>query len=179
MNTFILFSVLTQIILTLYFMITHWIPLYPWNDLHHVSFRYERPLNAFMNFIQIVLILGSAFQINWLMIVGIIFWSLWMYGHIQAWWIPYFYGVSQEEMLDYQQTFGNTYKFFRTKGNHPAPDACHTILGLLTCLVLPSVYIAYFSDGHTITLYSTLLGIVAGLALIGFFGFMMTLTTKK
>jgi hypothetical protein len=178
MCTLIYFTIVTQIILTLYFMITHWISLYPWNDLKHVSFRYERPLNAFMNFIQIVVILGFFYQTNSLMIVGLIFWSLWMYGHIMAWWKPYFFGATEEEMLDYQQTFGNTYKFFQTQENHPAPDACHIVLGLLTCLVLSSVYATYFFGGHVITLFSTLLGICLGLALVGFFAFMMTLTKR-
>jgi hypothetical protein len=178
MNSFTLFTVIAQGILTLYFMITHWISLYPWNDLHKTSFAYERPINALMNCIQIALLYGFAFHINWLMVFGIIFWSLWMYGHIHAWWIPYFYGASETDLLDYQQTFGNTYKFFKTYGNHPAPDACHTVLGLLSCIVVPSVYMAYFFDGHSITLYSTLFGILAGLALVGFFAFIMTLAKK-
>lgn len=171
MNNFTLFAVIAQSILTLYFMVTHWIPLFPWNDLTKVSFAYERHLNAFMNFIQFFLIYGFAYQINWLMTLGLIFWSLWIYGHIAAWWIPYFYGASKEEMLDYKQTFGRTYKFFKTYGNHPAPDACHTILGLLTCFVLPTVYLAYFFDGHAITLYSTLLGIFMGILVFAFFAF--------
>jgi hypothetical protein len=161
-------------------MITHWIPLFPWNDLKHISFRYEHQLNAFMNCIQMAIIYGSLFQINWLMIVGLIFWTLWLYGHIMAWWIPYFFGASKSDMLDYQQTFGSTYKFFSTYDNHPAPDACHTILGLLTILVIPSIYTAYFFDGHAITLHSSLLGIFAGLCLVAFFASMMTLNhTKK
>ena len=96
-----------------------------------------------------------------------------------AWWIPYFFGASQEDMLDYQETFGKTYKFLTSKDNHPAPDACHTILGILTCTVIPSIYAAYFFDGHEITLYSSLLGIGVGVCLISFFAFMMTLSKVK
>jgi len=179
MNIFTGCAVVFQSILTLYFMVTHWIPLYPWNDLQHISFKYEKPLNAFMNCIQIALIFGFVYQINWLMIVGLIFWSLWLYGHIMAWWIPYFFGATQEAMRDYYETFGKTYKFLATHNNHPAPDACHTILGLLTCLVVPSVYAAYFFDGHLITFYSSLFGVAMGLCLVGFFAFMMTLTEAK
>lgn len=160
-------------------MITHWIPLFPWNDLEHISFKYEKQLNAFMNLIQIAFIFGFAYQINWLMIVGLIFWSLWFYGHIVAWWIPYFFGATPDEMLDYQKTFGRTYKFFQTHGSYPAPDACHTIIGVLTCIVVPSVFLAYFFDGHTITLYSSLFGILVGICLISFFAFMMTLSSVK
>ncbi len=179
MNSFTLFAVVSQCALTIYFMITHWISLYPWNDLQHVSFKYERQLNAFMHCIQIVLIIGFAYHINWLMIVGLVFWSLWLYGHIMAWWVPYFFGASDDAMLDYQETFGRTYKFLRTYDNHPAPDACHTFIGLFTCFVVPSVYAAYFFDGHEITIYSTLFGLFVGLALVGFFGFMMTLSSTK
>lgn len=160
-------------------MITHWIPLFPWNDLKHISFAYERPLNAFMNCIQIGVIVGYLYQINWIMIVGLIFWSLWLYGHIVAWWIPYFFGASKDDMLDYQKTFGNTYKFFKTQDNHPAPDACHTVLGFLTCLVIPSIYAAYFLGEHESSLHSSLLGIGAGLCLVGFFAFMMALAHEK
>ena len=84
MNNFTIFTIIAQSLLTLYFIITHWIPMYPWNDLTNVSFVYERPLNAFIHCIQIALILGFTYQINWLMIVGLIFWSMWMYGHIHA-----------------------------------------------------------------------------------------------
>lgn len=82
-------------------------------------------------------------------------------------------------MFDYQKTFGKTYKFFPTYENYPAPDACHTILGLLTCLVLPSVYLAYFFDGHTITLYSTFFGIIIGFILVSFFGLIIMLSNKN
>jgi hypothetical protein len=179
MNIFTLFAVASQSMLTLYFMITHWIPLYPWNDLQHSSFAYERPLNAFMNCIQIALIVGFAYQINWLMVTGLIFWSLWMYGHLMAWWVPYFFGASEDDMRDYEQTFGKTYKFFPTHDNYPAPDACHTFIGFLTCLVLPSVYAAYFFDGHAITLYSSLFGIFIGLCIFGFFACMTALSRVK
>lgn len=179
MNSFTIFTLIAQSVLTLYFMITHWIPLYPWNDLNKSSFAYEKPLNAFMHCIQIALLYGFAFQINWLMTLGIIFWSVWLYGYIRAWLIPYLYGASPQEMRDYQQTFGNTYKFLPRYKDHPIPDACHTILGLLTAFVVPSVYAAYFFDGHAITLCSTLFGIVSGIAIIGFFAAIMKVASHS
>jgi hypothetical protein len=113
------------------------------------------------------------------MVFGLIFWSLWMYGQIIDWWIPYFYGVSEDKMVQYQKMYGATYSFFQTQHNYPAPDACHTILHLLTFFVLLSGYRAYMFGNQTITFYSTFIGIFAGLALLGFFAYMTHLANEK
>jgi hypothetical protein len=115
MNSLILCSVVAQIIVTIYFIITHWVPLFPWNDLQKVTFVYEKPLNFFVHCIQVVSIIGFALQINAFMVFGLIFWSLWMYGQIIDWWIPYFYGVSEDKMVQYQKMYGATYSFFQTQ----------------------------------------------------------------
>lgn len=138
------FSVMSQALLTLYFAITHWINLYPFNDRSHVSFQYEPQINILMHGIQILSIYGFAYKVKFLMILGILFWSLWLVGHVVTWWVPYIFGASAKQIRDYQEDFGRTYKFLPSYTNHPAPDACHTILGILTLPVLLAIYMAYF-----------------------------------
>jgi len=135
-------AALAQATLCVYFTVVHWVPLFPWNNLTVRLFPEETRVNLVWTIVIAIGTVGYISQIHWLMIVILIFWNVWMVGHIFAWWVPYFRGASEKEMEDYKKVFGTTLKFLPAIGNHPIPDACHTVLGVLSAVVFVSSWMA-------------------------------------
>jgi hypothetical protein len=74
------------------------------------------------------------------MIIGTLAYAWWAWLEIQSWWIPYFSGASPQWMAVYTRWFSHTYKFLPAIGNHPIPDAEHTVLtALIISLVLTGI----------------------------------------
>jgi hypothetical protein len=67
--------------------------------------------------------------------------SFWVYFHFQAWWLPYFRGVTSPRAIAFHEQFLEHTQVLQRFGNHFPPDAEHTFIdfflfpALFFCLV--------------------------------------------
>ena len=137
-------TIIAQIILTFYFAVTHWIPLPPWNNLAKEPFKNERKINLIMHVFQAVSIIGFYYHTYWMMIIGLVFWSLWMVGHINSWWLPYFFGFPKVFSENAVEQNKETLQILPPIKDHLIPDACHIVLGVISVIVTITVWAAFF-----------------------------------
>ena len=129
---YIKLAVIFQILWAIYFAITHWISMPPWNDLRQELFAGERNINLIILGAVAVSIIGFYFHYKPIMWFGVLFWSVSMIGHISFWWLPYFFGFPKVFIEEDVPT--TSWKFLPPIKNHPIPDACHMVIGILTLL---------------------------------------------
>lgn len=131
-------AIISQISFTGWFALTHWIPLYPLNNLSEEAFPHERQTNLILHAFQLVSIVGFFFQIHWLMWIGVIFWSVSLIGHILSWWLPYFIGWPKAFLQNAEVDNAKTYHFLPVRKNHPVPDLNHFIICVLILITFIS-----------------------------------------
>jgi hypothetical protein len=135
-------TIISQIAFTVWFALTHWVPLSPLNDLSEEAFPKERQTNFVLHIFQLASILGFFFHITWLMWIGIVFWSLSFMGHIVSWWLPYFFGWPKGFLENAEVDNAKTYHFLPPRKNHPIPDLNHFIIGILLLSTLITCWMA-------------------------------------
>lgn len=138
-------AVLAQAASTIWFAVTHWIDLKPLNHLDEEAFPHERRTNLILHFFQLASIGGFLFYIKGLMLIGVIFWSVSMLGHILSWWLPYFFGWPKAFLKNAVADNAKTYHFLPPRDNHPIPDLNHCIIGALLVVVTLSSWIVYLT----------------------------------
>lgn len=99
-----------------------------------------------MHIFQLISIVGFYYYIYWMMIVGLVFWSLWMIGHINSWWLPYLFGFPKVFNKDAVEQNKKTLQILPPIKNHLIPDACHIVLGILSATVTISIWITFFKQ---------------------------------
>jgi hypothetical protein len=63
-------------------------------------------------------------------IIAFLIASIYLVGHIAAWWIPYFFGCSQQWKERMNYAFGRTMKILPPIKDHPIPNLEHLPVGL-------------------------------------------------
>lgn len=140
MNSFIL-AVIIQIIFTIYFSITHWIPLFPFNHIRKEGiFKYERITVVIHNILQILSITSFFYQWRFGIWVGLMYWTVLFVGHILEWWTTYLLGWPKALIKTTNMASQKTIKLLPSIKNHPVPDTCHFFIGVLAFLVIISAY---------------------------------------
>lgn len=131
-------AVATPLILLGYLVVTDWRDLYPWNDIQAKPLR-ENVFTSVVNYSPLVVIAWSARQRGPLpALVGVGLSGAYLAGHVSFWWIPYLFGDTPEHRAHYDRLFSRTLKFWPRIDDHPVPDAQHTVVGVLTTLMLVS-----------------------------------------
>lgn len=134
MNIISLFIVLQLILL--FFMTFHdWVHLPPLTnirDLEKNSTQLGRFINSTLFFflIFIPLMLTITYQSNfpiWVLIVLISFYGLLTLGTIFSWWVPYFFGSSDQHRMNFAE-YKNTHHFLPAISNNIIPNTLHVIL---------------------------------------------------
>ncbi len=134
-------AIATPFILTLYLALTDWVDLRPWNDRETLPTRQKLLISA-ANYTPLVFI-GFAFATGslFLALVATTFAMIDFAMHIAYWWIPYFFGASEAQQAEYDQLFSQTLRVLPRIGNHPVPNAEHTVAGLLMIIMVVSAVI--------------------------------------
>ncbi len=134
-------AVAVPFILLLYLAVTDWIDLHPWNDRETLPVRQKLLISA-ANYTPLVLI-GFAFTTGslFLALVATAFAIIDFAMHIACWWVPYFFGASQQQQVEYDQLFSHTIRVLPRIGNHPVPNAEHTVVGLLMVMMVISAIV--------------------------------------
>lgn len=129
-------SIIIPILLSVYLVITDFVDLAPFNDVSKHS-RETRNWEILLNY---PLPLVAAFC-NWYgttitTIVAILIGALFLFGNIFSWWVPYFFGCSDEARRHYEEAFGKTIKILPPIKNHPIPNLEHLPVAVLIILWL-------------------------------------------
>jgi hypothetical protein len=142
-------SLATQLLLAAYFQLINLFSLGSWN--YQPGFV---PLFSTVNsgkiqwsdvgilglFLLPFLLFGLAYwrRWNWLMWIGAIGYTIWLYFQIQTWWIPYLFGASEHWQQIYNRVFAHSTKILPSFGKHLAPDAMHLTIQLLLIVIVIS-----------------------------------------
>jgi hypothetical protein len=128
--------VTSSIAVYLYLLITEWVNLAPWNDVS-VSTSGQKISGSLINAVPFgLLIAGFLLDLFWLKLLGIGVLLATLGVHFAWWWVPYFWGTSQEHVETYTRLFGQTTKFLPARGGNPIPDAHYVTLHVLTLINL-------------------------------------------
>lgn len=77
------------------------------------------------------------------MLLGTLFWSVSLVGHILSWWMPYFFGWPKAFLENAEIDNAKTYYFLPLRKNYPVPDFNHCIIGLLAIFAFFTSWMAY------------------------------------
>jgi hypothetical protein len=130
--------------LLIYHQATSWIPLFPWNDIVHLSLKdkiAEASLNGLlMGTGLICLIVGNSGFTHW---YPLIYYPFLFVGECVDWWIPYFSPTfaKARKIWDYESRYARTFKFLPHQAAQRTPDANHTVLHLATVATIVIVYL--------------------------------------
>jgi hypothetical protein len=133
-----------QLIFTGWFIFTHWISLPSLNNLDQEAFPHERGINLTLHVLQITSAIGFFLQIDAIMWLGIMLWSISMIGHLISWWTPYFFGWPSAFLKNAEIDNKKTYHFLPARKNYPIPDLNHCIIGALVFVTTVTTWIAFF-----------------------------------
>lgn len=137
-------SIFSQLLVSVYFVVTHWVACFPWNDLAARKHPLERPMNLVWTCCQLIAIWGFWSDIMWMKMFAVVFWSVWMCGNVASWWLPYWFGATSWQWAEYREKFGRTYKFpFMKDRGTPLPDAMHAVMSVLSFATLATTWLAF------------------------------------
>ena len=113
-----------------------WVPLFPLNDLDAISVE-DRAIAALANYPVPLLIAGAvAVGRRWSDLAAVALSTLCVVGHLISWWIPYFGSATAGQRADYVRYYRDTLRFLPTAGHDVTIDVQHTVVGLLTLVML-------------------------------------------
>ncbi|HEY9378884.1 MAG TPA: hypothetical protein VIQ02_17550 [Jiangellaceae bacterium] len=124
-----------QLVYVVYFTITHWVPMSPFNDLRHE----HKAVIAAMQVVLGILAIGTLLGYRWALWSAAVAYSLVFASHLLEWWIPYFTGRPAFALDRPKQ---NTATYLPARGNRPVPDYLHTGIGLLVLAALITSWLA-------------------------------------
>jgi hypothetical protein len=143
-NIFLRISLVTQLLLAVYFQMINWFSLGSWNyqpgfvPLLSADKIEWGNIGSTGLFLLPVLLFSLAYwrQWKWLMWIGTIGYGVWLYFQIQTWWVPYLFGASRHWEDIYNRVFAHSTKILPSFGHHLAPDAMHLTIQLFLIVIV-------------------------------------------
>jgi hypothetical protein len=119
------------VLLFLYYNIDRWTPLGNWNGQHYWPVQNDQvSLDIFVGVVLLAAIISFRANFRSGMILGTALLGLWVYFHLQSWWVPYFRGVTSPRAIAFHAQFLAHTQVLPKFGNHFPPDAEHTFIDL-------------------------------------------------
>ena len=145
-------SLVAQFLLAVYFQIVNWFSLGSWNYQRGFDPMFSSvtsgkipwgDIGILSLFLLPFLLFALAYwrRWNWLMWIGLIGYTIWLYLQVQTWLVPYFFGASENWQQIYHRVFAHTTKILPSFGNHLAPDAMHLTIQLLLFVIVISTIV--------------------------------------
>lgn len=145
-------SLVTQFLLAGYFQIVNWFSLGSWNYQPGFVPMFSSvasgkllwgDVGILSMFLLPFLLFALAYlkRWNWLMWVGALGYTIWLYLQVQTWWVPYLFGASKNWQEIYHRVFARSTKILPSFGNHLAPDAMHLTIQLLLFVIVISTIV--------------------------------------
>jgi hypothetical protein len=129
----------------------HFPPLTNIRELEKYSSLSGRVINSFIFFLMIAIPLWLTWYYQphysfWVKFSLLNFYGWLTLGTLMSWWIPYFFGSSEQHKKDFTE-YKNTHHFLPARGNNVTPNTFHVILHLQiwTCFIISIwLFIQYF-----------------------------------
>ena len=135
-------AVAAQVALAVYLQVIEWVPLYPWNDISRGNG--QETLDLIIGAVCLALVVGAVRRSRVALGAAVVGLSAWLALQIQSWWVPYVTGGSDAWRRIYARWFSRTWRFLPDWGDHPVPDAAHTVLHLLIVVALIASAMAWW-----------------------------------
>jgi hypothetical protein len=143
-------SIILQFTIILYWEITQYVNLFPYNDVvglnFHDNFAASLANDVPKIFIIIVFLVGLRWLKNpwfpWFVASSVIYYMVFLGIQLSIWWGRYLFGASAEELQDYNEKFGDTIKILPSFRNHVPPDLQHLVLQTITITIIIVTMIA-------------------------------------
>lgn len=130
MNT-AFYTLLSQIIFASWFFIIHFIQIPPLNDIDKFPNAPSWKRTLLINWLIILfLIIAYTFGNFYIKLPLILYLSIFLFGHINTWWLSYLFGWPKIFIDKIQIDHKRTLRFLPGRGNRPVPDLAYCILGL-------------------------------------------------
>jgi hypothetical protein len=135
---------LLQFGIILYWEITQYVNLFPFNDVVGLDMQENLTASYANDIPKVIIILVLWLCLRWMTQS----WYLFLFGssliyyivffgiQISVWWPRYIFGATSEQLKDYNDKFAHTIKILPTFGNHVAVDLQHNILQLWTLTII-------------------------------------------
>ena len=131
------------LLLFVYYDIDRWIPLGNWNGQHHWPVANDQfTLDLVIAAVLTVTILSFYRGIRLGMVLGTALLALWVYFHLQTWWIPYAEGVHSAKTIAFYLQFQQHTQLLPTFNHHFAPDAEHIFIDVFVFPAFASCLLA-------------------------------------
>jgi hypothetical protein len=124
-----------QALFVVYFTVTHWVKMPPFNDLRHEN----KPVIASMQLILAVFAIGTLLGYRWALWCAAVSYSIVMTSHLLEWWIPYLTGWPKWAL---GRPVQNAVGYLPKRGDRPVPDYLHTGIGVLVLASLLTSWLA-------------------------------------
>lgn len=135
-------AVVAQTVLAIYLQVIEWVPLFPWNDLSRGNG--QETMDLIIGAVSLALIVGAAMRSRVALGTAVVGLAAWLVLQIQSWWVPYVTGGSASWRRVYDRWFSRTWRFLPDWGDHPVPDAAHTVLHVLILIALVASAVAWW-----------------------------------
>ena len=144
-------AVIAQMAAITYLEVIEWVPMAPWNDLSRGNG--QGTLDIAIGVIGLTLAALTLRRFRAAAATACCAHAAWLALQVHTWWVPYISGASPQWERVYARWFAHTWRFLPEVGNHPVPDASHTVLhGLLLWAVIATwraVRQGDFQEGRT------------------------------
>jgi len=138
------FTIALSLLLLAYHQVTTTVQLFPWNNVKQYS-RKELLAEAGTNGLlmgcgALCLLMGNTGFFHY---YPLIYYPFLLCGEFFQWWLPYFSKRFAKSSInfDYERLFGHTTKIIPHKPGERTPDANHTVLHLITAIMVTLVYL--------------------------------------
>ncbi len=140
-----MYFIILQVVLLLFMTFHDWVHLPRLLDMGEMekhSTKLGRVINSFIFFLLIAvpLCLTWVYQPHyplWVKIVLVSIYGLLTMGTIFSWWVPYFFGSSDQQKKGFAE-YKKTHHFLPARGDNVIPNTFHVILHLQiwTCFII-------------------------------------------
>jgi MFS superfamily sulfate permease-like transporter len=138
-----------QIGIILYWEITQYVDLFPFNDVVGLSMQENIAASCANDIPKASIILILLVCLRWmtrpwyqcLYASSLIYYIVFLGIQLFIWWPRYIFGANPEQLKDYNDKFARTIKILPAFGNHIAVDLQHNILQLWTLAIIMVMFI--------------------------------------
>ncbi len=138
-----LLSLTAQLALFLYFTITEWVDVSPWNNVR--DGRAWTGLDAALVVAMLVAMLCTVRRWRVGISLAGAFYAIWLAVQVVMFWWPYLHGASPAWQRRYATEFATNFQWLPRRGAHLPPDASHIVMQLLLAGTLRSTLFAGLS----------------------------------
>jgi len=139
------YAIWSLILLFIYYEVDRWTPLGKWNGnyswpVHNDQFYLDMIVGVVL--LAVIFSFTSGFRTG--MVFGTALLGLWVYFHLQSWWIPYLRGVKSPAAIAFHTQFLKHTQVLPRYGNHFPPDAEHMFIDMF---VFPAFFVCLIATG--------------------------------